>query len=232
MMVSDQAGSGPLPPRPLVIPLGDGALLVRFSTTLSARANIAATQFARRLAAAPPAGVEEIVPNLVSVLVRYDHRQVSAGRLAGDLAIVLSASAAEHPAAARAYRIGVSFGGADGPDLASVADQLGLGVEAFVSLHNQATLRVLATGFAPGFVYCGFHRPSLHIDRRKTVRPPVPAGSILFAAGQTAITATSVPTGWHVIGRTGFRNFDAGHDPPTTLQAGDAVHFEAQPQAT
>ena len=45
------------------------------------------------------------------------------------------------------------------------------------------------------------------------------------AAGQTAIAATSIRTGWHVIGQTEFQNFDPGREPPTLLRAGDAVRF-------
>jgi inhibitor of KinA len=123
----------------------------------------------------------------------------------------------------------VRFGGADGPDLEAVAHSLHLNTAEFVKAHNQAPLRVLATGFAPGFVYCGFHPPGLVLPRRTQVRRAVPAGSILFAAGQTAIAATEIPTGWHVIGRTGFRNFDPGAASPTRLAAGDRVVFEAEP---
>jgi inhibitor of KinA len=86
-------------------------------------------------------------------------------------------------------------------------------------------MRVLATGFAPGFVYCGFHARDLVVPRREQVRPLVPAGTVLFAAGQTAIAATPVRTGWHVIGRTAFQNFDPKSDPPTTLKAGDTIRF-------
>ncbi|RYI78382.1 MAG: carboxyltransferase domain-containing protein, partial [Acetobacteraceae bacterium] len=92
-----------------------------------------------------------------------------------------------------------------------------------------APLRVLATGFAPGFVYIGFHEVPLHVPRRAEVRRQVSAGTVLFAAGQTAITSTAIPTGWHVIGHTDFRNFDPAGLPPTRLAAGDTVRFEAVP---
>ena len=114
----------------------------------------------------------------------------------------------------------------DGPDLDEVAGALDMAVAAFVAAHNAAPLRVLATGFAPGFVYCGLHAEALVLPRRATVRPSVPAGSVLFAAGQTAITATEMPTGWHFIGRTTFANFDPSANPPTRMSAGDAVRFE------
>ena len=85
---------------------------------------------------------------------------------------------------------------------------------------------MLATGFAPGFVYCGFHEAELALVRREHVRPLVEAGAVLFAAGQTAIAATPIRTGWHIIGRTAFQNFDALAAPPTRLSAGDLIRFE------
>jgi inhibitor of KinA len=57
------------------------------------------------------------------------------------------------------------------------------------------------------------------------VRPQVPAGTVLFAAGQTAIAATPIRTGWHVIGQTSFQNFDPTALPPTRLAPGDVVRF-------
>jgi allophanate hydrolase subunit 1 len=52
---------------------------------------------------------------------------------------------------------------------------------------------------------------------------------VLFAAGQTAIAATPIRTGWHVIGRTAFQNFDPQRSPPTRLSAGDLVQFGSDP---
>ncbi len=206
---------------PLIVPLGDSALLVRFGDGLEDGANRAAQALAAALAADPIAGVVEVVPSLVSVLLRYDPAGAEPVRLAGEIALRLSRPM-KKPGAA--HRIGVRF---DGPDLAEVAAALDLTIADFIARHCAAPLRVLATGFAPGFVYCGFHGEGLTLPRRQQVRPLVPTGSVLFAAGQTAIAATDIPTGWHVIGQTDFRNFDPGRMPPTRLQAGDLVRFEA-----
>ena len=203
-----------------IVPLGDSALLVRFGAGLDDAANRAALAVAARLAQENLSGVREVVPSLVSVLVRYDPGTVSPVRLAGEVGLLLGAGASLAPP--RTHDIAVSF---DGPDLSDAAKALGLGIDAFVAQHNAVPLRVLTTGFAPGFVYCGLHPAALVLPRRKEVRPAVPPGSIIFAAGQTAITATEVPTGWHVIGHTEFRNFVPNSDPPTRLRAGDLVRF-------
>jgi KipI family sensor histidine kinase inhibitor len=209
-------------PLPVIMPLGDSGLLVRFADSLSEPANAAALGFAREAEAAGLPGVVEIVPNLVSVLLRYDPRQIGFDRLAGEVRLLVGGEQPEVSGAE--HRIEVRY---DGEDLAEVCDLLGLTEAAFVAAHGATPLRVLAVGFAPGFLYCGFHPPELHLPRRSTVRPPVPAGTVLFAAGQTAVAATPIPTGWHVIGHTDLRNFDAGAQPPVTVLAGDRVTFEA-----
>jgi KipI family sensor histidine kinase inhibitor len=209
-------------PTPTILPLGDSALLVRFGTTLSDAANRAAIALASALAHDPPAGVVEVVPNLVSVLLRYDPLTGAPSAIAGELRLRLFSLGAA-PVEAAAWTIPVTF---DGPDVDEVAAILGLTSAAFIAAHSASSLRVLATGFAPGFVYCGLHSERLTLPRRTAVRPLVPAGSVLFAAGQTAVTATEMPTGWHVIGRTDFGNFDPTATPPTRMVAGDMVRFE------
>lgn len=213
------------PSRPMIVPLGDSGVLVRFGGQLDDAANRAALAFAQKLAVEPIFGVGEVVPSLVSVLLRYDPLAISFTGLTGEIQVRVSGPAAELPA--RRVDIDVRFGGEAGPDLVEVAALVGMDAAGFVAAHNEASLRVLTTGFAPGFVYCGFHEEKLVVPRRAEVRPMVPAGSVLFAAGQTAIAATDIPTGWHVIGRTEFRNFDPKCDPPTQLLAGDLLCFEA-----
>ncbi|WDR05837.1 carboxyltransferase domain-containing protein [Devosia rhodophyticola] len=213
--------------RPKIVPLGDRALLVRFATSLSAEANAAAIGFAQNLADAPPQGALEIVPSLVSVQINYDPTQISGSQLSAELSLRYWGMKAEPSGPARTWKMPTRFGGAAGPDLEAVANSLELTVNQFILAHNAAELRILATGFAPGFVYAGFHEANLQVPRRAKVRDHVSPGSILFAVGQTAIAATPIPTGWHVIGQTDFRNFDPSMQPPTKLRAGDRLIFEA-----
>lgn len=214
------------PTRPEILPLGDTAILVRFATKLDNQANIAAIAFAAALNVLKMPGLGEIAPGLVSVLVQYDPGTLSFSNLAGELRLALGKPAVQSAQDAQnSHQIRVRFGGEAGPDLNEVAKTLGLSPSAFIKAHNSKPLRVLATGFAPGFVYCGMHAAELNLPRRNQVRQRVPAGTVLFAAGQTAITATPIPTGWHVIGHTQFSNFDSDRAPPTILRPGDMLVF-------
>jgi KipI family sensor histidine kinase inhibitor len=210
------------PDHPLILPLGDAALLLRFSDSLSDPANRAAIAASEAITSAGLPGVLEVVPNLVSVLVRYEPRSVGFDRLAGEVSLVWDRQIKDD-GSVRTEVVPVRF---DGPDLDEVAGLVGLGREAFIAAHNSVVLRVLTVGFAPGFLYCGLHRDTLRVPRRQQVRRRVEAGAVLFAAGQTAIASTPMPTGWHVIGHTAFSNFDAAADPPTRLRAGSLVRFE------
>jgi KipI family sensor histidine kinase inhibitor len=208
-------------PTPILMPLGDSALLIRFSDTLSDEANRAAIALARVLDADPPEGIAEIAPGLVSVLLRT-RPGVDFARLRGE--VMLRMGETDGAALPANHTIEIAF---DGEDLSEVSHMLNVTPDEFIASHNETPVRVLATGFAPGFVYCGFHDRHMVVPRREHVRPMVTAGTVLFAAGQTAIAATPIRTGWHVIGRTAFQNFDPASDPPTRLQPGDVVQFAA-----
>lgn len=210
---------------PLILPLGDRGLLVRFGETLSDEANRAAIELAARVEMAGIHGVVEVVPNLVSVLLRYQPAAIAFDRLAGEVRLLVAGADGAITSGAE-HRVAVTF---DGEDLDEVAALVQLSPDEFIAAHNSAPLRVLATGFAPGFLYCGMHPEALAVPRRGVVRRQVPAGTVLFAAGQTAITSTPIPTGWHVIGHTSFRNFDPAAEPATAVHAGDTVRFEAAP---
>ncbi|GHA11532.1 allophanate hydrolase [Devosia pacifica] len=211
-------------PSARLLPLGDQHLLVRFSEGLTQSANAAAIEFAQLLNSSEIPGVLETAPNLVSVLLRYDPEAISFMRLSGEIGLRLKTSRAARALNANQHKIPVRF---DGPDLNEVAASVELDIAAFITAHNAAPLKALATGFAPGFVYAGFHSEALRVPRRTRVRQQVAAGSVLFAAGQTAIAATDIPTGWHVIGHTEFRNFHPEQDPPSTIRPGDTLVFEA-----
>ncbi len=211
-----------------LLAVGDRGLLVQFATRLSDMANKSAIEGAHKLAGAAIRGVEEIAPSLVSVLLRYDPGQIAFFALCNEVRLALATSARYNGFVAKSREIPVVYGGDGGPDLACAAELCHMEVKDFIAAHSRHEIRVLATGFAPGFVYCGLYQESLNIPRRIKIHSRVAPGSVIFAAGQTAITATSIPTGWHVIGHTGFANFQPDRDPPVLLEAGDMVRFSPQ----
>ncbi len=210
---------------PILVPLGDCGLLVRFGSALDSDINEVAVRSARVLADAQLDGALEICPSLVSVFIRYDPIQTSFMGLCQNVRMALTYAHSNLFLSPQTHHIEIAYGGDEGPDLSAVAQKLGMGIDAFIEAHNQSNLRVLAVGFAPGFTYFGLHGKNMNVPRRTDLHTKMPPGSILFAAGQTAITASYVPTGWNVIGRSKFQNFDETSSPPTLLHAGDKIVF-------
>jgi KipI family sensor histidine kinase inhibitor len=111
----------------------------------------------------------------------------------------------------------------DGPDLADVARAAGVSESDVARIHAAGTYEVETLGFAPGFAYLAGVDPRLHVPRRTTPRPRVPAGSIALAGGFTGVYPFDSPGGWHLIGRVvGVRMFS---EQGALLRLGDRVRF-------
>jgi inhibitor of KinA len=63
------------------------------------------------------------------------------------------------------------------------------------------------------------------ITPRKPKPVPVAAGSVGIAGAQTGIYPLNSPGGWHIIGRTPIKQFDAGDKDLVKLKVGDRVQF-------
>ena len=111
----------------------------------------------------------------------------------------------------------------DGADLDEVAAAAGCARGDIERMIAAASLRVSFVGFAPGFGYLRGLDPRLHLPRRATPRPRVPAGSLALAGGFAAIYPSATAGGWHLIGRA-LEPMWQGDEP--RLAAGDRVRFE------
>jgi KipI family sensor histidine kinase inhibitor len=209
--------------------MGDAALLV----TLGAEADPGLTERAHRLADALEAAramtpaIGSPVPAHASVLVPFDPLGATAAEVRRVVERLLATSprAASAPPDQPPIEIAVRYGGADGPDLESVAAAIGRTAAEIVELHAGATFRVLFLGFAPGFAYLGGLPPALVTARRSTPRERVPAGSVAIAGAHSAVYPLAMPGGWNLIGRTDAAMFDPRRDPPTALAPGRIVRF-------
>jgi KipI family sensor histidine kinase inhibitor len=211
------------------VAFGDAALLVELDTVTS----IAGARRARRLAAAidvlraDEAAIEAPVAAAASVLVPFDPERLdpAGARHVVDaaLAAVRDAPVATDPGPL--HEIPVRYGSDDGPDLETVAAELGLRPPDVVELHAGTTYEVLFLGFAPGFAYLGEVQSRLFVPRLATPRVRVPAGSVAIAGAMTAVYPHASPGGWRILGRTDTVMFDTGAAPPARLRPGDRVRF-------
>src|SRR5271169_2771468 len=205
--------------------VGDRALVVEFGDAIDRGLSREVLRLDRVLRAAPPAGVVETVPTFRSLMVHYDPLSTSRADLEHVITGLLDRDEGAD-ANARLWHIPVCYEAEFAPDLAEAARLTGLSPGNVVTLHSATRYHVYMLGCLPGFPYLGDLPAALALPRRADPRVRVPAGSIAIATALTAIYPYQSPGGWHLIGATPIRCFDAARTPPALLAAGDAVLFE------
>lgn len=163
-------------------------------------------------------GVHEVIAAEATVLVVCDRSQAATvGELLAHVEPVRVADPLEPPLV-----IDVVY---DGDDLAETAELAGTTIEDVIDRHVAGRYSVAFCGFSPGFAYLGGLDPLLHLPRRDTPRPQVPAGAVAIAAGYSAVYPSPSPGGWHLLGTTTARLWDPGSTDPTVLRPGREVRF-------
>lgn len=181
------------------------------------------------------AELAKVLPNadvrlgLGSLLVNFremgDHREVVSAALNALSKKDLLTSAKHH-------LVSLSY---NGQDLELVAQQLDLTMTKVIDLHQEIVWTVALIGFAPGFPYLIPQDPDLaaakilsKIGRLDLPRRKVPAGSVGIAAGMSCIYPSEMPGGWHLIGTSEIKLFDATNSKaPCLFELGDTVQFES-----
>jgi len=220
-------------PRPLgVIPLGDAAAYIEFSTTLDLEVNSVVQRLALAILKRKVPWVRDVVPALGGLALHFDpdHAEFPPKPLEEALALVTdslkqAASAKQEPG--REVELPVCYEAEFALDLAEVAKKSDLAPEDVTARHAAGEYRVLMMGFAPGHAYMGGLDPKLAVPRRASPRAIVPAGSVAIANEQTVVYPYAISGGWNVIGRTPMVLFDATRARPSLLWPGDRVRFRA-----
>jgi KipI family sensor histidine kinase inhibitor len=204
---------------------GDSALVIRVGDTIAPATHAQVMTLLAALDGAPLPGVRELVPAYASLLVIFDPLVAAAESVEAAVRSALAGSVRASPSRGRPVSIPVQYGGADGPDLETVAREVGLSPDEVVRRHAAAKYRVYFLGFLAGFPYLGGLPRELAVPRLDTPRAHVPPGSVGLAGQQTGIYPVASPGGWRLIGRTSLRLFDPARDPPSLLRPGDRVRF-------
>ena len=207
---------------PRISPLGDTAITLTFGEGISVELNDRVVEEANRIAGAKLHGVRDVVPAYASLTVHYDPLRIGYADLRSLLTSLSVATTSGIPRTPRSHVIPVRY---NGEDLADVARRINLSVEDVIGIHSGAEYRVFVIGFVPGFAYLGPLDLRLVVPRRESPRKRVPAGSVAIAEAQTGVYPAETPGGWHLIGTTHVKMFDAARESPALLAVGDRVRF-------
>ncbi len=223
--LSRAAGEASGPTYPRFLPLGDAALSVEFGDAITPDLNAQVVALEIALAAAELDGIIETAPSYRSLLICYEPLEISFRQLVTELRRLLARDTMVRHGSGVTWHVPVAYDPPHALDLPEVAERLGLTEQQVIALHGGAEYQVYMVGFAPGLPYLGPLPSRLHISRRQTPRPQVPAGAVMIGGIQANIVPMPVPSAWYVLGQTPLRLFDPARQDPFLFRAGDRLRF-------
>ncbi len=171
--------------------------------------------------------VREVVPGMNNLLVLIDPLLVEGEEILNEIRAVWR-NLDRRTVVGREIDIPVRYGGAEGVDLAYVANFAGLTAHEYVRRHSEGRYMVFALGSQPGFGYLAGLDPLLAVPRREVPRVMVHCGSVVIGGAQTGVISRNSPSGWHIIGVTDIAFFDPSAAPPALLAPGDTIRFHVE----
>ncbi len=112
-------------------------------------------------------------------------------------------------------------------DLTNMSKELNLHKEEIINIHAKSTYFIYMIGFVPGHPFMGDVDKKLFLNRLKTPRVKVPAGSVGIVENFCNIYPYESPGGWNIIGRTPIKLFNNKDNlNPCLLSPGDIIKFK------
>ena len=207
-----------------IIPSGDTSIVVEFGDQIDRLLNRQVLRTNGAVQRAELKGVTETVPTFRSLLIHYDPLETSAAELIEQLESLTDAGD-EHGFVPRTWCIPACYEDDKAPDLAKVAERIGLTTDQVIEAHCSHTYHVYMLGFLPGYPYMGDLPAELCLPRLENPRLRVPPGAVAIVTTLTAIYPIESPGGWHLIGSTPVLLFDSDDPRPARLIPGDQVRF-------
>ena len=112
-------------------------------------------------------------------------------------------------------------------DLENICKTLKMDREEIINMHLNTDFFIYMVGFVPGHPFMGDLDAKLFLNRLKTPRVKIPAGSVGIVEKFCNIYPYESPGGWNIIGRTPTKLFNIQDDlNPCLLSPGDSVKFK------
>ncbi|MCX4562399.1 allophanate hydrolase subunit 1 [Streptomyces phaeochromogenes] len=210
-----------------VEPFGDSAVMVTVPHAEQTVRRSAIVAFRDRFLAHRPHGVLDVVSGLESLLIEFDPLRTAPEHV--EYAVRLLARWApgdgpELPRVVREFAVPVVFDEEAGPDLESVAEEVGLHPAEVVEAIAKSTFTVALLGAAIAPMMDGLELPG-PVRRRAEPRTDVAPGAIMIAGDNAIIQPFPGPTGWRVVGRTPHTIVDISRPDPVSFGPGDVMRF-------
>lgn len=210
-----------------VEPFGDSAVMVTIPHAEQAIRRSAIVAFRDRFLAHRPHGVLDVVSGLESLLIEFDPLRTAPEHVEYAVRLLARWAPGDGPELARAVRefaVPVVFDEETGPDLVSVAEEVGLEPAELVEAIAKSTFTIALLGAAMAPMMDGLELPG-PVRRCAEPRTDVAPGAIMIAGDNAIIQPFPGPTGWRVVGRTPHTIVDISRPEPVSFGPGDIMRF-------
>ncbi len=113
-------------------------------------------------------------------------------------------------------------------DLENISKTLKIDSDEIKKIHLNTNFFIYMIGFVPGHPFMGDLDSKLFLNRLKTPRVKIPAGSVGIVEKFCNIYPYESPGGWNIIGRTPIKLFNTQNESnPCLLSAGDTIKFKS-----
>ncbi len=205
--------------------VSDCGLLVEFATETDDEVNKQVIHLDRCIAKANIAGIKEVVPALVNLLIIFDTLETDHVSVQRAIEALFPLDSLTEDAITE-HVINVCFDDEFAPDLPEVAKARGMDNEDVINTHCRASYRVSMYGFAPGYAYLSGVPEAIQVPRKKTPVRDIPAGTVMIAGSMCLITTVKMPTGWSLIGHSDAEIMTGRADQAFLFNVGDTVSFK------
>ena len=113
-------------------------------------------------------------------------------------------------------------------DLENISKILKIEKDEIINIHLNTNFYIYMVGFIPGHPFMGDLNSKLFLNRLKTPRVKIPAGSVGIVEKFCNIYPYESPGGWNIIGRTPVKLFNKDDElNPCLLSPGDSIKFKS-----
>lgn len=201
---------------------GDSGVLVDVVAPSYAERWEAAQALADSLVADPPHGFLDVVGSFEHVFVSFDPLVTDRAGVTESFDRRLQTGSRRRR---RRFRVPVVYGGASGPDLDEVADELGMTTPRLVRLHCSRPWVVRFCGSPAGAPMMDGPDLPAPVARCRHPRTRVPSGSVALSGKQCVIYPVNSPGGWRLIGRTPLNLLELENETLVRYRPGDLIQF-------
>ena len=210
-----------------VINLGDTALHCDFGDIVNKETNSKVINLFRYLTdeiqKKKIEGITNLTPSYNKLIISYDLKITNYQKLKTFLDNI-NYKDANFPSKNKVIEIPVCYEEPFCLDLKNISKKLKISNEEFINKHLAGDYFVYMTGFIAGMPFFGDLSKDLYLNRLKTPRVRVPAGSVGIVEQFCNIYTFESPGGWNIIGKTPIKIFDKNnYMKPAMLSPGDQI---------